>query len=166
MSADEEFFIQSVVDRGTKVPGNKFFQTFPQNVICTDAKVGTDQYGKPAIVYHHDGGIEGIAEDLRKALNESLHLRLNLELYNSNAIKPPTPDPVTPTPTPKQEAKAEKKSTLTNTPMMQQYQEMKKKHPDAVLLFRVGDFYEIFGKDAVITSEILGITLTRRQTGA
>ena len=172
LSADEEFFIQSVVDRGTKVPGNKFFQAFPQNVICTDAKVGTDQYGKPAIVYHHGGGIDGIAGDLRKALDKSLHLRLNLELYNSNGIKPPTPDPVTPTPTPtpKHEAKAEtpkveKKSSLTNTPLMQQYQEMKKKHPDAVLLFRVGDFYEIFGKDAVIASEILGITLTRRQTG-
>ncbi len=172
LSADEEFFIQSVIDRGTKVPGNKFFQAFPQNIICTDAKVGTDQYGKPAIVYHHDGGIDGIAGDLRKALDESLHLRLNLELYNSNGIKPPTPDPVTPTPTPtpKQEPKAEtpkveKKSILTNTPLMQQYQEMKKKHPDAVLLFRVGDFYEIFGKDAVIASEILGITLTRRQTG-
>ena len=172
LSADEEFFIQSVVDRGTKVPGNKFFQAFPQNVICTDAKVGTDQYGKPAIVYHHDGGVDGIAEDLRKALDESLHLRLNLELYNSNGIKPPTPDPITPTPTPtpKQEVKAatpkaEKKSSLTNTPLMQQYQEMKKKHPDAVLLFRVGDFYEIFGKDAVIASEILGITLTHRQTG-
>ncbi len=170
LSADDEFFIQSVIDRGTKVPGNKFFQAFPQNVICTDAKVGTDQYGKPAIVYHHDGGIDGIAADLRKALDESLHLRLNLELYNSNAIKPPTPDPVTPTPTPKQEAKektpkAEKKSSLTNTPLMQQYQEMKKKHPDAVLLFRVGDFYEIFGKDAVIASEILGITLTRRANG-
>ena len=171
LSADEEFFIQSVIDRGTKVPGNKFFQAFPQNVICTDAKVGTDQYGKPAIVYHHDGGIDGIAVDLRKALDESLHLRLNLELYNSNGIKPHTPDPVTPTPTPtpKQEAKetpkVEKKSSLTNTPLMQQYQEMKKKHPDAVLLFRVGDFYEIFGKDAVTASEILGITLTRRQTG-
>ena len=167
LSADEEFFIQSVVDRGTKVPGNKFFQAFPQNVICTDAKVGTDQYGKPAIVYHHDGGVDGIVEDLRRALDESLHLRLNLELYNSNGIKPPTPDPVTPTPTPtpKQDAKVEKKSSLTNTPLMQQYQEMKKKHPDAVLLFRVGDFYEIFGKDAVIASEILGITLTRRQTG-
>ena len=170
LSVDEEFFIQSVVDRGTKVPGNKFFQAFPQNVICTDAKVGTDQYGKPAIVYHHDGGINGIAENLRKALDESLHMRLNLELYNSNGIKPPTPDPVTPTPTPKQEVKektpkAEKKSSLTNTPLMQQYQEMKKKHPDAVLLFRVGDFYEIFGKDAVTASEILGITLTRRQTG-
>ncbi|TFU94354.1 DNA methylase [Barnesiella sp. WM24] len=171
LSADEEFFIQSVVDRGTKVPGNKFFQAFPKNVICTDAKVGTDQYGKPAIVYHHDGGINGIAEDLRNTLDESLHLRLNLELYNSNAIKPPTPDPVTPTPTPKQEAKektpkAEKKSSLTNTPLMQQYQEMKKKHPDAVLLFRVGDFYEIFGEDAVKASEILGITLTRRANGS
>lgn len=40
-----------------------------------------------------------------------------------------------------------------------------KKHPDAVLLFRVGDFYEIFGKDAVTASEILGITLTRRANG-
>lgn len=37
LSADEELFIQSVVDRGTKVPGNKYFQAFPQNVICTDA---------------------------------------------------------------------------------------------------------------------------------
>ena len=170
LSADEDFFIQSVVDRGTKVPSNKFFQAFPQNVICTDAKVGTDQYGKPAIVYHHNGGVDGIAQDLRKALDESLHLRLNLELYNSKGIKPPTPDPVTPTPTPKQDAKvevprAEKKSSHTNTPLMQQYQEMKKKHPDAVLLFRVGDFYEIFGKDAVTASEILGITLTRRANG-
>lgn len=172
LSADEELFIQSVVDRGTKVPGNKFFQAFPQNVICTDAKVGTDQYGKPAIVYYHDGGIDGIAGDLRKALDESLHLHLNLELYNSNGIKSPTPDPVTPTPTPtpKQKVKVEtpkveKKSSLSNTPLMQQYQEMKKKHPDAILLFRVGDFYEIFGKDAVTASEILGITLTRRANG-
>ena len=53
-------------------------------------------------------------------------------------------------------------SNLWQCPLMQQYQEMKKKHPDAVLLFRVGDFYEIFGKDAVTASEILGITLTRR----
>ena len=109
---------------------------------------------------------DGIAEDLRNALDESLHLRLNLELYNSNGIKPPTPNPVTPTPAPKQEVKAEKKSSLTNTPLMQQYQEMKKKHPDAVLLFRVGDFYEIFGEDAVKASEILGITLTRRANGS
>ena len=174
LSADEEFFIQSVVDRGTKVPGNKFFQAFPQNVICTDAKVGTDQYGKPAIVYHHDGGVDGIADDLRKALDESLHLRLNLELYNSKGIKPPTPDPVKPEPpAPKPEVKEEtpKEKPLAdkieqrNEPLLQQYREMKKKHPDAILLFRVGDFYETFGKDAVDASEILGLTLTHRQSG-
>lgn len=49
---------------------------------------------------------------------------------------------------------------------MKQYIEMKKKHPDAVLLFRVGDFYETFSDDAVSASEILGITLTRRANGA
>ena len=126
--------------------------------------MGTDQYGKPAIVYTHKDGIDGIARDLHDALTLSFRLRLNLELYNSNAIKPPTPDPITPKP--KETPKAEKKSSLTNTPLMQQYQEMKKKHPDAVLLFRVGDFYEIFGEDAVKASEILGITLTRRANGS
>ena len=173
LSADEEFFIQSVVDRGTKVPGNKFFQAFPQNVICTDAKVGTDPFGKPAIIYKHEGGVDGIAGDLRKALDESLHLRLNLELYNSNGIKPPTPDPVKPTHTPRPDVKPEppKQKPLAdkieqkNEPLLKQYQEMKKKHPDAILMFRVGDFYEIFGKDAVEASEILGLTLTRRQNG-
>lgn len=49
---------------------------------------------------------------------------------------------------------------------MKQYIEMKRKHPDAVLLFRVGDFYETFSDDAVTASEILGITLTRRANGA
>ncbi len=165
LSADEEFFIQSVVDRGTKVSGNKFFQAFPQNVICTDAKVGTDQYGKPAIVYHHDGGLDGIAEDLRKALDESMHLRLNMELYNSNGIKPPTPDPVIPAKKPEPKVETQK-SISHETPLLKQYQEMKKKHPDAILIFRVGDFYEIFGNDAREASEILGITLTTRANGS
>ena len=53
-----------------------------------------------------------------------------------------------------------------NTPMMKQFVEMKAKHPDAVLLFRVGDFYETYLEDAVTASEILGITLTRRSNGA
>src|SRR5512139_2958363 len=52
------------------------------------------------------------------------------------------------------------------TPLMKQYYEVKSKHPDAILLFRVGDFYETFGEDAIKTSEILGITLTRRANGA
>ena len=53
-----------------------------------------------------------------------------------------------------------------NTPMMKQFVEMKAKHPDAILLFRVGDFYETYLEDAVTASEILGITLTRRSNGA
>ena len=52
------------------------------------------------------------------------------------------------------------------TPMMRQFLDMKAKHPDAVLLFRCGDFYETYMQDAVIASEILGITLTRRSNGA
>lgn len=55
---------------------------------------------------------------------------------------------------------------VVETPLMKQYFEMKKKHPDAVLLFRVGDFYETFSDDAIAASEILGITLTRRANGA
>lgn len=54
---------------------------------------------------------------------------------------------------------------IVETPLMKQYVEMKGKHPDAILLFRVGDFYETFSDDAIITSEILGITLTRRANG-
>jgi DNA mismatch repair protein MutS len=52
------------------------------------------------------------------------------------------------------------------TPLMKQYYAVKAKHPDAILLFRVGDFYETFGEDAIKTSEILGIVLTRRANGS
>lgn len=55
---------------------------------------------------------------------------------------------------------------IAETPLMRQYAEMKKKHPDAILLFRVGDFYETFSDDAIASSEILGITLTRRANGS
>src|SRR3712207_5663509 len=51
------------------------------------------------------------------------------------------------------------------TPMMKQFFSMKDKHPDAVLLFRCGDFYETYGHDAVIAASILGITLTKRNNG-
>jgi DNA mismatch repair protein MutS len=52
------------------------------------------------------------------------------------------------------------------TPLMQQHRAIKQKYPDAILLFRVGDFYETFGEDAIHTSRILGITLTKRNNGA
>jgi len=59
-----------------------------------------------------------------------------------------------------------KQKKAVETPMMKQYYQMKEKHPDAILLFRVGDFYETFSDDAIRTSEICGITLTKRANGS
>ncbi|MGN6164141.1 MAG: DNA mismatch repair protein MutS [Flavisolibacter sp.] len=58
------------------------------------------------------------------------------------------------------------KQKTAETPLMQQHKAIKAKYPDAILLFRVGDFYETFGPDAVIASRVLGITLTKRNNGA
>ena len=55
---------------------------------------------------------------------------------------------------------------IVETPLMKQFFEIKSKHPDAILLFRCGDFYETFSQDAIEASEILGITLTRRANGS
>ena len=59
-----------------------------------------------------------------------------------------------------------KQKTATETPLMQQHKAIKSRYPDAILLFRVGDFYETFGQDAVIASQVLGITLTKRNNGS
>ncbi len=56
--------------------------------------------------------------------------------------------------------------SAADTPLMQQHRAIKQKYPDAILLFRVGDFYETFGEDAIIASKVLGITLTKRNNGA
>lgn len=88
----------------------------------------------------------------------------------AKATAEPTAEPTTePTEAPTTEKvekpKRKRAAKVAETPLMKQYKEMKKKHPDAVLLFRCGDFYECFGEDAVKASEILGITLTRRANG-
>ena len=57
------------------------------------------------------------------------------------------------------------KSTITATPLMKQYMDVKSKYPDTIVLFRMGDFYETFNKDAKVTSRILGIVLTKRANG-
>ncbi len=59
-----------------------------------------------------------------------------------------------------------KEKLVKETPLMKQYNEIKRKYPDACLLFRVGDFYETFGEDAVRAAKILGITLTKRGAGS
>jgi len=58
------------------------------------------------------------------------------------------------------------KKEVVKTPLMRQYFQIKAKHPDAILLFRVGDFYETFSDDAILASKILGITLTKRANGS
>src|ERR1044072_6795923 len=60
---------------------------------------------------------------------------------------------------------AAKSAAETETPLMKQYNQIKAKYPDALLLFRVGDFYETFGSDAVKAANILGIVLTKRANG-
>jgi DNA mismatch repair protein MutS len=63
-------------------------------------------------------------------------------------------------------AKSNKETGTKETPLMKQYNEIKARHPQALLLFRVGDFYETFAEDAIIASRILGIILTKRKNGA
>lgn len=60
---------------------------------------------------------------------------------------------------------AKKQNNTSETPLMRQYNQIKSKHPGALLLFRVGDFYETFGEDAIRASKILGIILTKRKNG-
>jgi len=67
-------------------------------------------------------------------------------------------------PPPDQSGQAMAKATA-ETPLMQQHNAIKARYPDAILLFRVGDFYETFGQDAITTSSVLGITLTKRNNG-
>ncbi len=55
---------------------------------------------------------------------------------------------------------------VSDTPLMQQHRAIKQQYPDAILLFRVGDFYETFGEDAIIAARVLGITLTKRNNGS
>lgn len=61
---------------------NAYFAYHTERIIHTDAKRGTDLYGKPAMIYTHNGGVEGIAMDLYKMLSEDLSVRLDLERYN------------------------------------------------------------------------------------
>jgi DNA mismatch repair protein MutS len=56
-------------------------------------------------------------------------------------------------------------SPKKQTPLMRQYNQIKEEHPETILLFRVGDFYETFGSDAELVSRELGITLTKRNNG-
>ena len=57
------------------------------------------------------------------------------------------------------------KKVIAQTPVMKQFLDVKKRYEDTLVLFRMGDFYETFGEDAIITSKLLGIVLTKRANG-
>ncbi|MDR3247020.1 MAG: DNA methylase [Prevotellaceae bacterium] len=224
LTPDETEFLKSrTIKSGAIV--NNYFKDFSR-VVRTKGFVDTDAYGKPAVIFIHEGGISGMANDLKKMLSDDLSKRLDKELYLKNSLpvqskimsKPEEIKPAKPTVNAEQQpflslydlfgfseqerSQINKKksgknkpiptkrpqqpdlfsqpqNTITQkiptnsavttnttapdkTPLTEQYYNIKKKHPDAILLFRVGNFYETFGKDAISVAKILGIPLTRK----
>ena len=79
---DETHFIAGLSNGGNGLEINNYYKNHPERIIHTDAKRDTDPYGKPAMVYTHSGGVEGIATDLYRILSADLSARLDLERYN------------------------------------------------------------------------------------
>ncbi len=165
LSEEEEFFIQSTIDKDTKVASNKYFQTFPQNIICTEAKISKDQYGKPAMNYIHEGGVDGIADELRSSLSKWLNIRLNKELYNTIENRH---EEVQSNPKPNRKTNADKNTervveTLAqlSDPVLYSYYKMKQKHPDTVIFFRVGNNYKCYLEDAKVLGNVTDLPVTQ-----
>ena len=81
LSEDDQLLTQTVKDNHTHVTINRYLLAHPELVIHTSAKLDTDPYGKPAMVYLHEGGVAGIAEDLRKRIDADLAARLDVACY-------------------------------------------------------------------------------------
>ncbi len=82
MSQDERLLTVIQTDTKTNLTDNAYFIHHPERIVHTTAKLDTDPYGKPAIVYLHEGKTAGIAEDLRRMLDEDCHMRLAMRLYS------------------------------------------------------------------------------------
>ena len=82
MSQDERLLTVIQTDAKTNLTDNAYFIHHPERVVHTSAKLDTDPYGKPAMVYLHEGKTEGIANDLRRMLDEDCHMRLAMRLYS------------------------------------------------------------------------------------
>ena len=81
LSEDDQLLTQTVKDNHTHVTTNRYLLAHPEFVIQTSAKLDTDPYGKPAMVYFHEGGVAGIAEGLRKRIDADLAARLDVARY-------------------------------------------------------------------------------------
>lgn len=88
----EELFVSSSLQRETETYSNDYFYNLGR-VVQTRSSIGTDPYGKPAQVFVHEGGTEGIAADMRKMLESDFKAHLNLDLYNGRAVKQKQPEP-------------------------------------------------------------------------
>ena len=86
LSQDERLLTVIQTDTKTNLTDNAYFIHHPERIVHTSAKLDTDPYGKPAMVYLHEGKTAGIAEDLRRMLDEDCHMRLVMRLY-SGAIE-------------------------------------------------------------------------------
>ena len=85
ISETDRLFANSTPDAAGITTSN-YFQHHPQQIVSTQQKLDTDPYGKPAMVYLHDGGVSGIAQDMRQILSADFATRLNMDLYKG--IKP------------------------------------------------------------------------------
>ena len=90
LTEDDQLLTQTVKDNHTHVTTNRYLLAHPELVIHTSAKLDTDPYGKPAMLYLHEGGVTGIAEDLRKRIDADLAARLDVARYKGMAEEIPT----------------------------------------------------------------------------
>ena len=77
----DDNLLDTVYNDENRIPTNNYFLEHPERIIYTTAKLDTDPFGKPAMIYTHEDGVEGIAEDLRKMLHEDFKKNLNLNRY-------------------------------------------------------------------------------------
>ena len=89
LTEDDQLLTQTVKDNHTHVTTNRYLLAHPELVIHTSAKLDTDPYGKPAMVYLHEGGVAGIAEDLRKRIDADLAARLDVARYKGVSEETP-----------------------------------------------------------------------------
>ena len=85
LSDEDKIFTQTISKDGINI--NRYIAEHPERIVHTSQKVDTDPYGKPAFVYRHQGGVPGIAEDLRSMLSEDFRNRLDMERYVSATVQ-------------------------------------------------------------------------------
>ena len=151
LSEEDMRFTRTVRSNYTNVMTNEYFLDHPDRIIHTDAKRDTDPYGKPAMVYTHSGGVEGIATDLYRVLSADLSARLDLERYNGikgerqEARQTVVVQPIQTEAKRENDIKAvagqQPEAKREENPMQAVAQEVEAKRPEAPVM----DLYDLFG---------------------